>query len=192
MPRSTTNHLTRDEYLATFSHPRKQELAIMILDGSSVDDLNAAGYARINILEAVNDIKEKVEGMEAFELDIPRGEGMDSTSAEDVARDEAATAGDDAGKDSAAGTTHESQVPVQGQPAAPDASPDTTNTPDHTAPSGDEVPGVTAGEPTAHPVETIGGNPVGTLTGEEDAETLQRKADEEKANDDANGAPAAV
>lgn len=204
MPTNNSNTLSREAYLKTFGHPRKKELAIMLLDGASVEDLNAAGFGRINILEAARDIRLKVEGQEGFSIDIPRGTGMDSSSTKDVEASVAATS--DEKKDSPAGSSAETPTDTAhaaGQPAGSDSiipnenatmnendekrdenpgdDPGSTEGQGHTtAPDGSEVPGVTADQSN---VETLGGNPAGTLTGEEDAETLQQKADEEKPND---------
>lgn len=222
MPTNNSNNLSREGYLKTFGHPRKKELAIMLLDGASVEELNEAGFGRINILEAARDIRLKVEGYADFKLDIPRGTGMDSSSSEDIARTAEADEAEKKGSPSASQEAGNSPEPAQGQPAGDNAPrPGDAGTledgrpghyvangdgsapylvadeeipadqlartdanaeggsVDQVAPSGDVVPGVTANEPTAHPTETIGGNPVGILTGEEDAAALQEKADDQ-------------
>lgn len=179
MPTNNSNTLSREGYLKTFGHPRKAELATMLLDGASVEELNAAGFGRINILEMASDIRLKVEGQKDFSIDIPRGTGMDSSSTEDIARTAVA---DDAEKKESPSASQEaaaSPEPAQGQPAGDSETNDAGGSVDQRAPSGDVVPGVTANEPTAHPTETLGGHPVGTLTGEEDAAALQRKADDQ-------------
>lgn len=179
MPTNNSNNLSREGYLKTFGHPRKKELAIMLLDGASVEELNAAGFGRINILEAARDIRLKVEGYADFKLDIPRGTGMDSSSSEDIARTAEADEAEKKESPSASQEAAASPEPAQGQPAGDSETNDAGGSVDQVAPSGDVVPGVTANEPTAHPTETIGGNPVGTLTGEEDAAALQEKADDQ-------------
>lgn len=201
MPTSNNNSESRESYLAKITHPRKKELATMILDGASLEDMNAAGFGRLNILEAARVIRRNVQGQENLQIDIPRGEGMDSTSAADIERTAAADAAEKKDSPEASKVDDESPASVTAQtvdsapgaevtspsenanmsdedqkPAA-DGNPDT----EHVAPDGSPVPGVDADDNTAHPTETLGGNPVGTLTGEEDAETLQRKADEEAA-----------
>lgn len=168
----------------------------MILDRASVESMNEAGYARLNILEAVRDIRSNVEGQEKLALNIERGTANDSTSKEDIERTAAADDAEKKESPEASKVDDESPASVMGQtaantPGAEVTSPnenanmtddeqkrDETAT-EHTAPDGKEVPGVDADDPTKNPTETLGGNPVGTLTGEEDEETLQRKADEE-------------
>lgn len=202
MPTSNNNSESRESYLAKITHPRKKELATMILDGASLEDMNAAGFGRLNILEAARVIRRNVQGQENLQIDIPRGEGMDSTSAADIERTAAAdeaekkasaeasqveqgspasvtaqTAADSAPGAEVTSPSENANMSDQDQNHAADGNPET----DHVAPDGNPVPGVDADDNTAHPTETLGGNPVGTLTGEEDAETLQRKADEEAA-----------
>lgn len=178
------NALSREAYLKTIAHPRKNELATMILDGASVEELNAAGFGRINILEAARDIRLKVEGKEDLSYDIPRGTGGDSTSAEDIARTADADAEQKKSSSPQASDSESSQASVPGR-HADDATPGEGSV-DQTAPSGDVVPGTTADEPTLNPTETLGGNPVGTLTGEEDPATLQQKADEAATGNEPN------
>jgi len=206
MPISNTNSVSREQYLKGITHPRKRQLATMILDRASVEEMNAEGFARLNIMEASRDIRSKVEGERDLKVGIPRGTGMDSTSAEDIARTSAADDAEKKTSPEASQVERSSPASVTGQTAgdtqgAEVTSQDNSNVNmndnedkrdenpgddpgstegqgDTTAPSGDHVPGVTADQSN---VETVGGNPVGTLTGEEDAETLQRKADEEAA-----------
>jgi hypothetical protein len=193
MPISNKPVLTREAFLSRFGHPRKVELATMILDRAPVDDLTAAGFGRLNVMEMARDIKLNVEGYGDLRYDIPRGSGMDSTTAEDVARTAEADEAEKKESPSVSQGSESSPASVQAQPAGDSSAPDapaadapkgdatgsTEGQGTTTAPSGDEVPGVTAEQSN---VETLGGHPVGTLTGEEDAAALQAKADEEKAN----------
>lgn len=201
MPTSNNNTESRESYLAKISHPRKKQLATMILDGATLAEMNDAGFGRLNILEAANVIRRNVQGQENLQIDIPRGEGMDSTSTADIERTAAADTAEKKESPEASKVDDESPASVTAQTAASAAPGEVTSpnqessmsteetTPaadgnpetEHVAPDGKPVPGVDADDNTAHPVETLGGNPVGTLTGEEDAETLQRKADEEAA-----------
>lgn len=173
------NTLSREAYLKTISHPRKLELATMILDGATVEELNAKDFGRVNILEAARAIRLQVEGQEELSFDIPRGTGMDSTSAEDIAK--TADADAEQKKESSPlpsdGESSQASAPAQHVDGSADATPDQGSV-DQKAPDGQVVPGVTADEPTLNPTETLGGNPVGTLTGEEDPATLQQKADD--------------
>lgn len=69
-----SNNKTREAFLAEFTHPRKLELATMILDGKNFDELKEAGYGRINVLEMVREINRNVEGQEDFELEVPEAD----------------------------------------------------------------------------------------------------------------------
>lgn len=195
MPTINRNNVSREDYIARITHPRKRQLATMILDGASVAELNDAGFGRLNIMEAARDIKRNVEGQENLSYDIPRGEGMDSTAKSDIERTASA---DDAEKKASPAATQGEQNSPASAPAQPagdngsevtsdnhanmnhddenkgDSTGSTEGQGHTTAPDGSEVPGVTADQSN---VETLGGHPVGTLTGEEDAETLQERAD---------------
>lgn len=68
------NKLTREEFLKGVSHPRKKELAEMLLDGKSKEEMVEAGYGRINILEMAREISRNVEDKKGFSVDFPRKE----------------------------------------------------------------------------------------------------------------------
>lgn len=83
------NSTTHEGFIKALGHPRKQELAEMIIAGADVAAMKEAGFGRINILEMARTIKESVEGMEGLDIDIPRTEGDDEPVDEDA--DETAT-----------------------------------------------------------------------------------------------------
>lgn len=66
------NSQTKEGFIKTLGHPRKQELATMICDGAEVSAMLAAGYGRINIIEMARDIRNSVVGMEGLSIDVPR------------------------------------------------------------------------------------------------------------------------
>lgn len=84
------NSQTKEGFIKSIGHPRKQELAEMIFAGAEVSAMVEAGFGRITILEMARSIKTSVEGMEGLEIDIPRTEGDDEPI--DEAADETATA----------------------------------------------------------------------------------------------------
>lgn len=158
------NKMSEVEFLDSFNHPRHRALAKMILDGESVESMNEAGFARINILEMVNKISGNIEGREDFQLDIPLGEGeKDLAGAEEVAD---------------ANDTEKKSAPEQ-SPEQSDASIVKDSEDDIAAMAGmndAEKADYRANREAnggAHPTETIGGNP--TPTSGEGAEANDNK-----------------
>lgn len=68
------NSQTKEGFLKSYGHPRKKELATMIFDGKTEEEMLAAGFGRINILEMARAIRTSVAGMEGLKLNIPRQE----------------------------------------------------------------------------------------------------------------------
>ena len=68
------NSQTKEFFIKSLGHPRKQELAGMIFDGAEVPAMIAAGFGRITILEMAREIKNSVIEMESLDIDIPRDE----------------------------------------------------------------------------------------------------------------------
>lgn len=148
--------MSREAFIKSLSHSRKIELANMILDDASVEDMKNAGFGRINILEMARKISADVEGKEDFSLDIPNDEAETVGEKKESASDTATS--DNANQESASSTQNDAN-------------------------DGD------AKESIDGKVETLGGNPVGTTTGEEDAEKIaENVADEEKVNQNDGGA----
>lgn len=73
------NTQSKEGFLKTVTHPRKNELARMIFDGKTPDEMLAAGFGRLNVLEMARQIRHNVEGMEGLDVDIPRGEEVAAT-----------------------------------------------------------------------------------------------------------------
>lgn len=78
------NSQTKEGFIKSIGHPRKQDLANMIFDGAEVSAMREAGFGRINILEMARNIKHSVEGMEGLDIDIPRTEGDDEPVSEEA------------------------------------------------------------------------------------------------------------
>lgn len=66
------NTTTPEGFVKNLSHPRKKELATMLLNGTTIEALSAASFGRINVIEMARDIKRSVVGMEDFSFDYPR------------------------------------------------------------------------------------------------------------------------
>jgi hypothetical protein len=66
------NTTTAEGFVKNLSHPRKKELATMLLNGTTIEALSAASFGRINVIEMARDIRRSVLGMEDFSFDYPR------------------------------------------------------------------------------------------------------------------------
>lgn len=159
------NSYTREAFIKELGHARKIELANMVMDGASIEDMNAAGFSRINIQEMYMQVKNNVTGFEDIQFNVPR------TPEEEAARDEQV---ETANANAAAEKKSEDQASVPGQiageatvpePAAPEvpANPDVVREPatEPVAPEGAEVtPAVDAAAPGTDQNydETLGGN----------------------------------
>ena len=66
------NNQTVPGFIAAISHPRKKQLAEMLIDGATVEALAEVGFSRINALEMARSIRQNVEGMKEFTFDWPR------------------------------------------------------------------------------------------------------------------------
>lgn len=115
------NSQTKEGFIKSIGHPRKQELAEMIFAGAEVSAMKEAGFGRITILEMARSIKTSVEGMDGLEIDIPRTEGDDEPV--DEAADEVTetTVGVDhlTGTDTTVTAPVEPTAPVVTEPVAP-------------------------------------------------------------------------
>jgi hypothetical protein len=65
------NQMTVEGFIKNLSHPRKQELATMLLNGTTIEALDAAGYGRINVIEMATEIRQSITGMSDFVFDYP-------------------------------------------------------------------------------------------------------------------------
>lgn len=138
--------MTREDFIKGISHPRKVELANMIFDGVSFEDMQNAGFGRINVLEMAREISRDVEGQEELSVEVPsEDDGEKKESASDATSDNA------------------NQESVSSTPKSDDGDPKASED---------------------GKVDTLGGNPVGTTTDEEDAEKVAANVADE-ANADA-------
>ena len=75
------NTQSKEGFIGTLGHPRKVELAEMLLaeEVASQQAFVDAGFNRITVLEMARDIRTNVEGMEDMSFDWPRDEEIVAT-----------------------------------------------------------------------------------------------------------------
>ena len=78
------NTQSAEGFIEAFGHPRKKELAGMLLaeEVATKQELVDAGFQRITVLEMSRNIRQNVEGMEDFEMEWPRDEEVVATKEE--------------------------------------------------------------------------------------------------------------
>lgn len=66
----------KDTFIESLSHPRQVELAEMIFNEASPEEMVEKGYGRINVLEMAKKIAVNVEGFDDFVYDFPKDEAQ--------------------------------------------------------------------------------------------------------------------
>lgn len=67
------NNQTPEAFIGSFGHPRKAELATMLLSGeATIESLAEAGFGRITVLEMARGIRNNVIDMKEFDFEWPR------------------------------------------------------------------------------------------------------------------------
>lgn len=177
------NSSTREAFIKELGHPRKIELANMIFDGASVEEMKNAGYGRINILEMAREISRDVEGQENLSIDIPRDDAEPESEKKESASD---ATSDNANQESASSTPKnendgDAKASEDGKVDTLGGNPVGTTTGQEDAEKiaenvADEANADAYGKGGAHDTETIGGNPQTSTTGQEDSEKLNENA----------------
>lgn len=67
---SNSNKMTKEEFIASIVHPRKKQLAEMILNEATPEEIAAASFDRSRVLEMQTQISRSVQGME--DLCVPK------------------------------------------------------------------------------------------------------------------------
>ena len=70
------NKLTREEFVGQIGHPRKEEMANMILDEATFEELEEKGFGRINVLEMAALISANMIDMQKFVVEVPEDESI--------------------------------------------------------------------------------------------------------------------
>lgn len=63
---SNSNRTTKEDFIKGIVHPRKKQLAEMLLNGATPEELTAASFDRSRVIEMSLNIAQSVEGMENF------------------------------------------------------------------------------------------------------------------------------
>lgn len=79
---SNSNKMTKEEFIASIVHPRKKQLATMLLSGATPEEIAEASFDRSRVLEMQTQIAKNVEGMTDF--NIPRRSERDMELREGV------------------------------------------------------------------------------------------------------------
>jgi hypothetical protein len=61
-----------DLFISKLDHPRKQELATMLIEGTTIEAVSEAGFNRVIVLEMCREIRRNVVGMASFDFEYPR------------------------------------------------------------------------------------------------------------------------
>jgi len=167
---NNNNSVTREAFVASFTHPRKQELANMLLDGATKEQLEAAGFSRINALEMSTAIRTSIIDKQDFSLDWERSQ----EELDEEARLKAPQEQTDSGSAQATATA---SSPAPAQPAASPDAPTPAPAAGTGAPAAGAAPAETgSGDGGSHPTQTIGGNPTPAAPGDPTAPENQNLA----------------
>ena len=65
---SSNNQMSKEQFINQIGHVRKREMAAMILDGATFEELESKGFGRTNVQDMVAKIKIHVVGLEGFKV----------------------------------------------------------------------------------------------------------------------------
>lgn len=72
------NTQTKEGFINALGHPRKKELAELLLtEGVTVEQVAAIGVNRVTALEMAREIRQSIQGMEEFSFEWPRDEKVE-------------------------------------------------------------------------------------------------------------------
>lgn len=74
------NTQTKDGFISALGHPRKKQLATILLsENPTIESIAKAGFDRITTLEMIRSIRNSVEGMKDFSFEWPRNSDVKIT-----------------------------------------------------------------------------------------------------------------